>query len=149
MFMVDLGGDNHYTFFGLSPDASAAEIRAARDELYNKLETKKHQAHDPAERTRIEEQQKEIGKKGDELTRPESRDKYDREHAHLRFLIVQTAAVPLFRSRVDRVYVIDRAVRGFLSEKGIPIEPLCDLERTDFREDFTSVAVLDRLLEEG
>jgi len=148
MFMVDLGGDNYYTFFGLSPDAPAAEIRSARDEYYNKLENKKHEVHDPAERAQIEAQQKEIGKKGDELTRPESREKYDREHAHLRFLIVRAAAAPLFRSRVDRVYVLDRAIRGFLSGKGIPIEPLCDLDRTDFREDFTPVAVLDRLLEE-
>jgi hypothetical protein len=149
MFMVDLGGDNHYTFFGLSPDASASEIRSARDELYNKLETRKHEVQDPAERTRIEEQQKEVGKKGDELARPESRTEYDRKHAHLRFLIVQSAAAPLFRSRVDRVYIIDRAVRGSLAAKGAPIEPLCDLERTDFQEDFTPVAALDRLLEEG
>jgi hypothetical protein len=98
---------------------------------------------------RIEEKLKQVGKKGDELTRPESREKYDRENAHLRFLMVQPAAAPLFRSRVDRVYVIDRAVRSFLAAGGNRVDPLCDLERTDFQEDFSPAPALDRLLEEG
>lgn len=146
MFMIDLGGDNYYSFFGLSPDASAAEIRDARDARNNKLELQKSSAHDSAERARIEQEQKEVGKKGDELVRPDSRKKYDDSNAHLRFLVVQLAAAPLFRSRVDRAYVIDRAVRDFLAAKGVAIGPLCDLARADFSADFTPVPELDRLL---
>lgn len=148
MFMIDTGGDNHYAFFGIAPDASPAAIRDARDAMYNRLETSKEQIRDPEELARIEEKLKQISKKGDELTRPELREKYDRENAHLRFLMVQPAAAPLFRSRVDRVYVIDRAVRGFLAAAGAPIDPLCDLERTDFHQDFSPAPALDRLLEE-
>jgi curved DNA-binding protein CbpA len=148
MFMIELGGDNHYSFFDLSPDASAAEIRDARDKLYNKLETEKGSVKDPAERARIEEKLKDVGKKGDELARPESREKYDRENAHLRFLVVQPAAAPMFRSRVDRAFVLDQRAREFLARKGVEVSPLCDLGRTDFSADFTPIPDFDRLLED-
>ena len=146
MFMIDLGAESYYSFLGITPAATADEIRAARDRIFKEAANRMRAATDPEERRKIEEQQKEIGQKGDTLARPDARAEYDRTNAHLRFFVVRPAAAPMYVEKTDRLFALDRVARRFLREKNLEVAPLCDLDRTDFAADEQPVELLDRLL---
>lgn len=145
MFIVDLGAESYYSFFGLTPDATAEEIRAARDRMFRDVEMQRRTA-DPAEARRLEQKQQEIGAKGDTLARPQKRAEYDRANAHLRLFVVRPAAAPMYLSKADRLFALDRVVRDFLAGAGVDVPPLSDIDRRDFTADYTRNDLLEELL---
>jgi curved DNA-binding protein CbpA len=146
MFMIDLGAESLYSKIGLSPNATNAEIRTARDNLIQKLVEEGRQTTDPEMKKSNEDRQKEINSAGDRLAAPEDRKKYDAENAHLKFFLPQVAAAPLFAEKSDRMIVLHRSIREFLVSKGEVLSPLSDVERFDFSSDETPIGLLDSLL---
>jgi curved DNA-binding protein CbpA len=144
MFMIDLGAESHYARLGVSPDASAAQIRQARDRLIREL--KEQQRREPARRDELIKRQEEINNLGDELARPAKRAQYDKDHEHLRFFTIRAAAVPMFVDPQDRIDVLHRVISARLRAAGVPIRPLSDLDRTDFAADATANDLLDELI---
>jgi hypothetical protein len=147
MFMIDLGGESHYTLLGVVPTATTAEIRAARDARVKEL--RERQRREPDRRGELMELQKVINAVGEVLARPARRAEYDLKNAHLRFFTIRTAAAPMFVDPMARVAVLHRAIVTHLRAAGVPVQPSSDLERTDFRGDETANALLDELLEAG
>jgi curved DNA-binding protein CbpA len=145
MFLLDLGTESHYTTLGLSPNASAAEIGEARSHLQTSLKIKQRTANEK-ERAEIDEQIKRINAAGEAISRPDKRKEYDQANAHLVFFLDRSAAAPCFTSKVERFFLLHRALREHLLEKGCDIAPLSDLERDDFSADETPNELLDRLL---
>jgi|SRR5215213_397625 len=147
MFMIDLGAQSYYSALGISPNASIAEIRIACDRVGKELAEKLRVAASDEEREKITGRLKYINSEvGETLKRPEKRKEYDRAHAHLRFFTVQVAAAPMFVDKVDRMHVMHRIVKDFLSAKGVRLSPLSDVEREDFAGDESPVGLLDNLL---
>lgn len=146
MFMIDLGVQSHYSLLGISPDATITEIREARDRLGKELTEKKRLTKDNEEKKKIEDRQKKINEAGEVLVRAEEREKYDHENSHLRFFVVQVAAVPMFVDKADRFYALNRIIREFLTTKGTTLTPISDHERDDFSADETTNNLLDNLL---
>jgi hypothetical protein len=146
VFMIDLSIESHYSVLGVSPDADVKEIRKAKDDRVNEIKLKLRETKDPDEIARLEEAELAASIAGNTLGPPAERAKYDQENAHLKFFIIQSAAIPLYTSSADRAYVLHRVMRAFLAEKGCHLPPLTDLERDDFSADETPVELLDRLL---
>jgi hypothetical protein len=146
MFMIELGAQSYYSMLDVSPSASIAEIRDALNRIGNDLKKRLIAAKTEEEKKKIEDRQKQINQVGGTLVSPKRRDEYDRENAHLRFFDVQTVAAPLFTSKMDRLYVLHRAIREFLHDKAVVLAPLSDLDREDFSSDETPVELLDNLL---
>jgi len=141
--MIDLGTESYYTLLGVSPTATAAEIRQARDVLVHGL--RERQVREPLRRDELEERQKAVNAAGDELVRPVKREQYDRDNAHLRFFTVRRAAAPLFTEPADRVEVLSQAIADHLRRRGAPLRPVSDVDRVDFTADLTPNALLDGL----
>jgi hypothetical protein len=149
MFMIDMEIDSYYTKLGISPNATIQEINDARNKLGYDLNVELQQEQDPEEKQRISARLSELNTIGSLLANSEKRAEYDRENAHLRFLVPQIAAAPLFVSRADAIFVLHRIIQEFLTAKGSQISPLSDIERLDFTSDETVVALLERELERG
>lgn len=141
MFMVDLDTDSYYNLLGVEPTASASEIRQARDRLIQDL--RERQRREATRREELLERQKQVNAAGEVLARPANREQYDRDHAHLRFFTVRTAAAGMFVDVGDRLDALQRAIREHMREVGRPLPPASDLEREDFPEDLTPSPVLD------
>jgi curved DNA-binding protein CbpA len=146
MFMIDLGAASHYSILGVLPDAEMPEIREAQNKKFRELELRRLKTGDPDERRILEAQIRDINSIGDTLSNPAARQKYDRDNAHLTFFVIRRAAAPVFDERDLRLEWVHRAVRQFLEEKGEQVDPLTDLERTDFSADYTENALLNRML---
>ncbi len=145
MFMIDLGMQSYYSLLGVSPAASAGEIREARDRKIKELRERQRIAQGPEEE-KLKDRQKEINAAGETLARPKNREEYDRQNSHLKFFSVRVAAAPLFVEKADRIHVLHRAIREFLAAKSIDLPPLSDIEREDFSADETPIDLLDNLL---
>lgn len=144
MFMIDLGVESHYSLLGVSPDATAAEIRQARDGLVHRL--RERQRREPTRRQELTERQRLINSVGEELVRPAKRAQYDKEHEHLRFFAVRPAAAAMFTDPRDRIDVLHRVISAHLRAAGVSIRPLSDLDRADFTADVTPNELLDELI---
>jgi curved DNA-binding protein CbpA len=144
MFMIDLGVESHYSRLGISPDATAAEIRQARDGLVRQL--KEQLRREPGRKDELTKRQEEINNLGTELARPAKRAQYDKEHEHLRFFTVRSAAAPMFADPQDRIDVLHRVISARLRAQGVRIRPLSDLDRGDFTADLTPNDLLDELI---
>jgi curved DNA-binding protein CbpA len=144
MFMIDLGSPSHYSQLGVTPDATAAEIRQARDMLIRQL--RERQRREPTRRQELVERQRLINNIGEDLARPAKRAQYDKENEHLRFFTVRTAAAAMFTDRRDRIDVLHRVVSAHLRAAGVPVRPLSDLDRADFTADVTPNNLLDELI---
>lgn len=144
MFMIDLGVDSHYSLLGVSPDATAAEIRQARDSLVREL--RERQRREPTRRQELTERQRMINNIGEELARPVKREQYDRDHEHLRFFTIRSATAPMFTDPQDRIDVLHRVISAHLRAAGVPVRPLSDLDRDDFTADVTRNDLLDELI---
>jgi hypothetical protein len=143
MFIVELDADSHYSLLGVSPDATFAEIREARDREVHQL--RKRQRAEPTNRDEMVERQMQINAAGEVLARPAEREKYDREHPHVRFFTVRAAAAPMFVEPGDRIDVLHRSIVEHLDRCGTPLPPRSDLDRVDFSEDLTPYPLLDGL----
>jgi curved DNA-binding protein CbpA len=144
MFMIDLGAESHYSVLGVSPNATAAEIRTARDSLVHAL--RERQRREPTRRHELTERMRLINNVGDELARPAKRAKYDRDHEHLRFFTIRPASAAMFTDVPDRIDVLHRVISAHLRAAGIRVRPLSDLDRTDFTADLTPNPLLDELI---
>jgi curved DNA-binding protein CbpA len=144
MFMIDLGVDSHYSLLGVSPDATAAQIRQARDSLIREL--RERQRREPARREELTERQRLINNVGEELARPAKRAQYDKDHEHLRFFTIRSATAPMFTDPQDRIDVLHRVISAHLRRAGVHIRPLSDLDRGDFTADVTPNSLLDELI---
>jgi hypothetical protein len=141
MFMVELDADSYYSLLGVDPNAPPAVIRQARDEL---IRTLRHRAsREPTNRDELMARQMNVNSAGRTLTAPAERERYDKEHAHLRLFTVRSAAAPMFTDSEDRLDAIYRAVSAHLRRFGTPLPPLSDLDRTDFSDDLTPTPWLD------
>jgi hypothetical protein len=98
------------------------------------------------EKRKLEQEQQSINKIGDELTNPETRKKYDARNVHLSFFSVRKGGAPVWEDRARLLSWMHQAARNFLLERGEAVEPVTDLERTDFTADFTANELLERLL---
>jgi curved DNA-binding protein CbpA len=144
MFMIDLGAESYYSLLNISPTATTAEIRQARDSIVKEL--RERQRREPTNRAELEERQKAVNAAGEELVRPAKRAKYDQENAHLRFFTLRNAATPLFTDPGHRIDVLHRAIRAHLRGAGVALRPLSDVDKTDFATDETPNELLDELL---
>ncbi|MEU7481146.1 DnaJ domain-containing protein [Lentzea sp. NPDC042327] len=144
MFMIDLGGDSHYSRLGVSPDASAEEIRQARDRLIREL--RERVRREPGRKDELTERQQQINGVADVLVRPAKRQQYDRGHEHLRFFTIRSAAAPVFTSQADRIDVLHRVISAHLRAAGVELRPLSDVDRSDFAADVTPNTLLDDLI---
>src|SRR5262245_44512438 len=108
MFMIDLGVESHYSLLGVSPTATPAEIRGARDAIVKEL--RERVRREPTRARELEERQKAVNAAGETLARPAKRAEYDQEHAHLKFFTVRTCAAPLFLDCGHRIDVLHRAI---------------------------------------
>jgi hypothetical protein len=150
VFTIDLGAPSYYALLGVSPHASAREIRSARAEKFGALQRRLLAATDPDERGRIEDEQTALNAAGETLARPEERKKYDEANVQLRFFEVRIAAAPMFaESHEEGLRVVYRALRASVVDQGLPLRPLSDIERFDFPDDETPVPLLDNLLRRG
>jgi curved DNA-binding protein CbpA len=145
MFMIDLGTPSHYSVLGVDPEASAKEIRGKVDKLFGELERKRLQARTPEEKRQLEERQKTINQIAGILANPSKRSDYNRDNAHLTFLALRKTAAPALEERAARLRWVHRAIREFLLAQGEDMEPIDDLERSDFTGDFTPNALLEQL----
>lgn len=146
MFMIDLGLPSYYSIIDVSPSASQAEIRDARDRKGKELKEKLNATRDSEERKKIEERLKEINAAGDTLASPERREEYDQNNAHLKYFTMQRVAAPMFFEKTDRLYVLHRAITDFLTAQKVVLPPLSDMEQEDFSVDETPNELLDNLL---
>ena len=146
MFMIDLGAQSYYSVLGVNPGASFAAIRAARDQMIKELKERLRTAQTETEKRLLEERQKEINAAGEKLARPDQREAYDRDNAHLKFFTVRMVAAPMFTEKADAFFVLHRTIRDFLASKGVTIPPLSDIEAQGFESDETPVELLDALL---
>jgi hypothetical protein len=146
MFMIDMGAASYYSILGLAPDADGRAIRASQSNIFADLERQRQKARTAEEKAGLSERQQNINRIGDELSNPARRSKYDQQNVHLTFFQVRKAAAPVWDDRELLLRWLHRAVRDFLLEKGEPVEPVTDLERTDFTADFTPNELLERLL---
>jgi curved DNA-binding protein CbpA len=149
MFMIKPGADSYYSFLGIGPDATPAEVRDARTKLNNQLVARERATRDPQDLKSIEKRRQEINSKSGILASPEKRAKYDSKNAGLFVFTVKVAAAPLFCEQADQLYVLYHAARRFLAERGDALPPLCDLDREDFRADFTPCQLLEQLMKEA
>jgi hypothetical protein len=140
MFMIDLEVRSHYAVLGVPPDATAGEIRAARDRAIERL--RERQRREPANREQLLEHQKAVNAAGEELARPTRRAQYDLDNPHIAYLTARRLAATLFVER-SNVETILRSIMAHLTEVGIPVAPLSDLDRSDFEADFTAMPLLD------
>ncbi|ANZ41013.1 hypothetical protein BBK82_38575 [Lentzea guizhouensis] len=147
MFMIDLGADSYYSLLGVTPNATAAQIRQARDGLIREL--RERQRREPTRRTELDERQRVVNAAGEQLARPARRAQYDQDNAHLRFFTVRTAAAPMFTEPADRTAVLHRMLRDHFAARGTGLPPLSDLDRTDFSADHSPNRLLDELLAQG
>jgi curved DNA-binding protein CbpA len=145
MFQLELGASSHYTALGVSPTASAAELLEVRSRLQTSIKQKMRTA-DEKEKAELEEQLKVINAAGEALCRPEKRKEYDSTNAHVRFFMARPAAAPVFNDRLERFFVLHGVLRFHLSQKGVTILHLCDLDREDFSGDETPNGLLDELM---
>ncbi|RJQ75391.1 hypothetical protein D5S17_21105 [Pseudonocardiaceae bacterium YIM PH 21723] len=144
MFMIDLGVESHYSRLGVSPNATGAQIRQARDDLIRRL--REQQRREPARRAELREREREINNLGGVLAAPARRAQYDKDHEHLRFFTVRSAAAPMFDEAQDRIDVLHRVISAHLRDKGVCLRPLSDLDRDDFSADSTPNDLLDDLI---
>jgi hypothetical protein len=140
-FMVELDADSHYSVLGVEPDATPAAIGAARNRLNTEL--RRRQRLEPANRDALKRRRKDVNAAGETLARPAEREKYDRDHPHVRLFTPRTAAAAMFVSIGDRLDVVHRAIRGHLHAAGVTVPPLSDLDRLDFGDDVTPHPLLD------
>jgi hypothetical protein len=146
MFMIDLGQPSHYSVLQVSPDAEVAEVRAGLTKVAGILARQLLKARTPEEKKKIQNRQVEINRIGSELSNPRSRTAYDRANVHLTFFSVRKATAPVFEERELLLRWMHQSVRDFLLARQETIEPITDLERTDFSADFSANELLERLL---
>ncbi len=144
--MVDLGAQSHYSVLGLAPGATAAEIRASLSKVFGELERQRQKARSPEEERNLIERQMNLNKIGDLLTHSEKRASYDNINAHLTFFQIRKAVTPVWDERELLLRWMHRTVREFLITKGEMVQPISDLERTDFSADFTENDIVEGLL---
>lgn len=149
MFMIDLGVESHYSLLGVDPEASPKDIREAKTRIAGDLERQRQRARTPDERRSLEERMVRINAAGDTLAHPQKRGTYDGENTHLTFFVVRKAAAPALEEREVMLRWVHQAIRDFLSSNGEEVDPLSDLERWDFRADFTPNELLERLESRG
>ena len=65
MFMIDLGAESYYSVLGVTPNATAAQIRQARDGLIRELRIR--QRREPTRHGELDERQRVINAAGEEL----------------------------------------------------------------------------------
>ena len=146
MFMIDLGVQSHYSALGIAPDAGAKQIRASASKIAGDFERQRQRARTPEEKRRHEERVLRINKISEVLCNPERREEYDRKNAHLTFFLIRKTAAVALEERGARLRWVHQAVREFLLAKGEQIDPLTDLERSDFTADSTPNHLLETLL---
>jgi hypothetical protein len=146
MFMIDLGAESFYSTLGISPEATPSEVRMAHNRVTGEIERQRQRARTPEEKRALEERLRELNAIGDCLSKPEGRAKYDAENAHLTFFVIRPVAAPAFGQRDIRLRWVHRVMRDFVLQKGGALDPLTDLERTDFAADFTPNDLLDGLM---
>ncbi len=144
MFMIDLGVESHYSLLGVSPDATAAEIRQARDNLVHQLKLRRRR--EPTRKQELVERETLINSIGEELARPAKRARYDKDHEHLRFFTIRSAAAAMFTDPRDRIDVLHRVISAHLRAAGVSVRPLSDLDRVDFTTDVAPNTLLDELI---
>lgn len=149
MFMIDLGASSYYSILGVPPDADAKEIAYRKNLKFRDLDRKLKNTRNPAEKEALEKQKLELNQIEGKLRNPRGRQEYDRQHVHLTFFVVRRVAAPVFDDARLRLEWIHGAVRDFLRAKGEQVEPVTDLDRSDFTDDYTRNDVLDRLLMSG
>ncbi len=145
--MIDPGAESYYSLLAVTPDATAAQIREARDRLIHELRVR--QRREPTRRGELEERQKSVNAMGEVLVRPARRAQYDQDNAHLRFFTMRPAAAPMFTEPADRVAVLHRVLREHLTAQGDDLPPLSDVDRADFTDDHSPNRLLDELLAQG
>jgi curved DNA-binding protein CbpA len=149
MFMIDLGVESFYSALGITPEAGPQEIRIAQSKTTGDLQRLQQRARTPEEKRSIEERLQQLNAIGDRLSNPQLRAEYNRENAHLTFFVVRPVAAPAFQEREVRLRWVHRLARDFLLDCGESVDPLTDLERSDFTADFTPNDILDDLLRFG
>jgi curved DNA-binding protein CbpA len=147
MFMIDLGVQSHYSVLGLTPDASAKEIRASVMKIVTDL--KRQSMRSPEQKRSFEDRVKYFNSIATEMENPEKRAKYDKLNAHLTFFQVRKAVTPVWDERDLLFRWLHQTVRDFLLAQGEAVSPITDLERTDFTGDVTGNELLDSLLQAG
>ncbi len=147
MFIVDLGVSSYYSLLGVSTDADVKEIRGSASKIFNNLEQQRLKERDPEEIRNIVQRQKNINKISGELTNAAARAKYDAQNVHLTFFAVRKAVAPLWQERARLLRWMHDSLRDFLAQRGEAVEPVTDLERSDFTSDFTRNELLERLLQ--
>ena len=146
MFMIDIGTPSHYALLGVSPTATAAQIRKARDDKVLALRTEARRASSPERKAELTEREQAINAAAEVLVRPAQREEYDREHPDLRLFTRRSAAAPLFTDPAQRVGVLYRALVEHLERAGARTRPPSDLHRTNFDTDLTPNPLLDELI---
>lgn len=146
MFMIDLGAPSYYSILGVSPDADVREIRESQTKIYRELERQRLKARSPEEKRNLTERQQNINKIGDGLSNLRTRSQYDKDNVHLTFFLVRKAAAPVWGERGLLLRWMHQTVLDFLLEQGEALDPISDLERTDFTADYTANELLESLL---
>ena len=145
MFMIDLGMQSHYTLLAVSPTATPAEIRKAREDQVRDLRTEARRASSER-KAELAAQEQALNAAAEVLVRPALKEEYDREHPDLRVFTPQTAAAPLFTDPAQRVGVLYQAIVDHLAHHGARTRPPSDLHRSDFGTDETPNPLLDELI---
>lgn len=148
MFMIDLGAQSHYSILGLAPDATPRDIRASVTKLVGDLERQIQKARSPEESRNLLDRKQDLSKIGLFLENPANRAAYDKNNAHLTFFQVRKAVTPVWDERDLLLRWLHQVVRDFLIAQGDTVQPVSDLERTDFTADFTPNELVERLLDE-
>lgn len=148
MFMIEFPDSSHYATLGVSPEASAAEIRDARDKANREIEQQRLSTSESTKKKYFSETQARINAAGEVLARPAERRRYDLANPDLRFLAIRISAAPFLAERGPRLEWIYLVIRRFLIHQGVEINPLSDLQRDNFDCDENPNGMLDALLDE-
>jgi curved DNA-binding protein CbpA len=146
MFMIEIDTSSHYALLGVSPTATAAEIRKVRDDTVLALRAQIQQASTPERKKELNERQQAVNAAGEVLVRPDQREEYDRAHPELRPLARRPATAALFIDPTARVDLIFRSLNDHLARVGARPRPPSDLYRANFAQDLTPNPLLDRIL---
>jgi hypothetical protein len=120
-----------YARLGLSPEATAAEIRAASSRLDQRLRRQGASEAELAAAHAIR------------LESAEDRAAHDVAHPPLVLLKLRPTWHPVLTSAAIRLFVLRRELEAFLHVRGEPVYRPSDLTRTDFTADHTPDPLLD------
>lgn len=122
---------NHYADLGVSPEATAQELRAAaaRQDSRLKEEGADEDAVVAAHAVRLEN--------------AEARAEHDRDYPPLALMRLEPTWEPFLDDRATGLAVLRREIEAFLADRGADVFHPTDTTRHDFSADFTRVSLLD------